>query len=242
MTQSPSRKSENPLKKVLSTLWPQSTKCLKWATTNRLQVCFSAIFRFVSFDKYVFFSSSDLIHIIDARQCEVEKLQQQIAQHTSELALRQMSLCSEPTAPKIGELVASSEQQAAFKNLRLIGYELKNFQLQAVSATLRGLDCLVIAPTGSGKSLTFQLPGVWSGLSVASLTIVVSPLRALIVDQVTSLNAKVPSIAIHTPFADNNDDNKHANEAYRKTPLRGKFGKGFNKKRSNSFTQHLSTS
>ena len=43
------------------------------------------------------------------------------------------------------------------------------------------------APTGSGKSLLFQLPAIYLGKEYNLLTIVVSPLKALIVDQVESL-------------------------------------------------------
>ncbi len=55
-------------------------------------------------------------------------------------------------------------------------------QLAAVQATLAGRDCLVVLPTGAGKSLCFQLPPLAkdSGFSV-----VVSPLIALARDQVS---------------------------------------------------------
>ena len=51
-----------------------------------------------------------------------------------------------------------------------------------------GIDnILLTAPTGSGKSLLFQLPAIYLGKEYNLLTIVVSPLKALIVDQVESL-------------------------------------------------------
>ena len=52
-------------------------------------------------------------------------------------------------------------------------------QREAVEAALDGRDSLVVMPTGGGKSLCYQLPG----LASADLTIVVSPLIALINDQ-----------------------------------------------------------
>jgi RecQ family ATP-dependent DNA helicase len=52
-------------------------------------------------------------------------------------------------------------------------------QREAVEAGLAGRDSLIVMPTGGGKSLCYQLPG----LATADLTIVVSPLIALMQDQ-----------------------------------------------------------
>lgn len=61
--------------------------------------------------------------------------------------------------------------------------QLHPFQLEAIKAVLNGRDVLTLAPTGSGKSLTYQLPA----LLRSGCTLVISPLIALIRDQVTTL-------------------------------------------------------
>src|SRR6476661_10660266 len=52
-------------------------------------------------------------------------------------------------------------------------------QREAVEAGLDGCDSLIVMPTGGGKSLCYQLPG----LASPDLTVVVSPLIALMNDQ-----------------------------------------------------------
>src|SRR5918994_2701300 len=67
-----------------------------------------------------------------------------------------------------------------------LGYEgFRAGQREPVEAALAGRDSLVVMPTGGGKSLCYQLPG----LASAELTIVVSPLIALMRDQWGKLNA-----------------------------------------------------
>ncbi len=57
-------------------------------------------------------------------------------------------------------------------------------QEAAVAAVLAGRDCLVLMPTGGGKSLCYQLPAILRG----GVGLVVSPLIALMQDQVSALH------------------------------------------------------
>ena len=59
-------------------------------------------------------------------------------------------------------------------------------QREVISTVLAGKDCLCVMPTGGGKSLCYQLPA----LALDGLTLVVSPLIALMKDQVDQLLAR----------------------------------------------------
>ncbi len=65
-------------------------------------------------------------------------------------------------------------------------------QREAVVAALEGRDSLIVMPTGGGKSLCYQLPG----LASEDLTIVVSPLIALMRDQWQRLTAAGHAVAM----------------------------------------------
>ena len=68
--------------------------------------------------------------------------------------------------------------------LRYMGVKrLRPNQLEPIVAALSGEDVLLISPTGSGKSLCFQVPA----LLARSHSIAVSPLKALMADQVFGL-------------------------------------------------------
>jgi ATP-dependent DNA helicase RecQ len=68
-------------------------------------------------------------------------------------------------------------------------------QWPPIQAVLSGRDALVVMPTGSGKSLIYQLPA----LMLPGLTVVVSPLIALMKDQQDKLVAHgVDAVAMHS--------------------------------------------
>jgi ATP-dependent DNA helicase RecQ len=72
---------------------------------------------------------------------------------------------------------------------RLFGFEhFRPGQAKVVDAALADRDALVVMPTGSGKSLCYQLPALMRD----DLTLVVSPLVSLMQDQVAALRSVVP--------------------------------------------------
>jgi ATP-dependent DNA helicase RecQ len=69
----------------------------------------------------------------------------------------------------------------------VFGYpSFREGQERAISAVLSGRDALVVMPTGSGKSLCYQVPA----LVLPGVTVVVSPLIALMKDQVDALSLR----------------------------------------------------
>jgi ATP-dependent DNA helicase RecQ len=72
---------------------------------------------------------------------------------------------------------------------RVFGFEeFRPGQAEAVGAALTGRDALVVMPTGSGKSVCYQLPALLRD----DLTVVVSPLVSLMQDQVSALERVAP--------------------------------------------------
>ena len=78
-------------------------------------------------------------------------------------------------------------QTEILQKLLLTHFGFKSFrphQKEVCLNVLKGKDTLLVMPTGAGKSLCYQLPG----LARQGTTIVISPLLALIEDQVDKLN------------------------------------------------------
>ena len=72
-------------------------------------------------------------------------------------------------------------------------------QQEAVEAVLAGRDAVVLLPTGAGKSSCYQVPAVLLARQGAGTTLVVSPLIALMIDQVAGLAARgIAAAALHS--------------------------------------------
>ncbi|MBO4595559.1 MAG: RecQ family ATP-dependent DNA helicase [Bacteroidales bacterium] len=92
------------------------------------------------------------------------------------------------------------------------GYaSFRPMQEEIVQAALKGDDVLAILPTGGGKSVCFQVPA----LMTEGLALVVTPLIALMKDQVENLAARgIKAIAIHTGMSRHQVDLALNNAAY----------------------------
>ena len=83
-------------------------------------------------------------------------------------------------------------------------------QRQVIDAIISGRDTLCIMPTGGGKSLCFQLPTI----ARSGVAIVISPLIALMKDQVDSLNAiNIPATFINSSLSPGEQQDRLAKTA-----------------------------
>ena len=92
----------------------------------------------------------------------------------------------------------SAETLAAARELLRSKFGFADFlpgQAEVIEAVLSSRDALAVAPTGSGKSLLYQLPAAMG----PGLVVVASPLIALMRDQLRALEGKgVAAVALHS--------------------------------------------
>ena len=89
--------------------------------------------------------------------------------------------------------------------------DFKHGQIEPIKAIMDGRDAVVVMPTGSGKSLIFQLPAVL----LPGLTLVVSPLIALMKDQRDKLIEQgIDALAMHSHLntADTREVNRQVDD------------------------------
>src|SRR6266853_87596 len=90
------------------------------------------------------------------------------------------------TAHSVVTQMPPSEESFRSMLKRYFGFDsFRPLQEEIIRDTLAGKDVFALLPTGGGKSLCFQLPA----LTRTGLTVVVSPLIALMKDQVDALQA-----------------------------------------------------
>ncbi len=89
--------------------------------------------------------------------------------------------------PTFDQVPVSDDERAAVTDAvqRLFGFaRILPGQVETIACALRNEDALTILPTGGGKSLCYQVPAF---LATSGVTLVISPLIALMKDQVDSL-------------------------------------------------------
>lgn len=113
-------------------------------------------------------------------------------------------------------VTGSFTEEQILKALKIyFGFDkFRPLQREIIQATLSGKDVMAILPTGAGKSLCFQLPAILS----KGVTVVVSPLIALMKDQVDQLDtAGIPGTFLNSSLS-----SQEAGERMRGL-LRGKY-------------------
>ncbi len=91
----------------------------------------------------------------------------------------------ERSAPRIRERKKIDPDKLEDLLSEVFGFDkFRPYQHNVCKSVVQGKDMLLVMPTGSGKSLCYQLPGIARG----GTTLVVSPLIALMEDQVEKLN------------------------------------------------------
>jgi len=92
--------------------------------------------------------------------------------------------------------------------LRIFGIDrFRQGQLPIVLAALSGKSVLVVSPTGSGKTLCFQLPAVLR----SNVAVVVSPLKTLMTDQVSALlRKKIPATFINSDLSKEEKETRYS--------------------------------
>lgn len=86
------------------------------------------------------------------------------------------SVVAPATAEPVREYSPALREALARARAVLRIRDLRPGQAEVIESVLSGRDTLAVMPTGSGKSLTYQLPSLW----LPGPTLVVSPLLALI--------------------------------------------------------------
>ncbi|MCB1224625.1 MAG: ATP-dependent DNA helicase RecQ [Verrucomicrobiales bacterium] len=102
-----------------------------------------------------------------------------------------------PSAPAPSDAPSVHDAREALR--RFFGFrEFLDGQEAVIASVLSGRDTLVVMPTGGGKSLCYQLPA----MVMDGITVVVSPLIALMKDQVDALERRgIPATLINSSIS-----------------------------------------
>ena len=110
------------------------------------------------------------------------------------------------TAPSLPEHQLSGPLRTILRSIFALD-DFREGQLEAISEVVAGRDCVVLLPTGAGKSLIYQM----AGLILPGRTIVIDPLVALMEDQVRSLRAQsIDRIVALSSFTSQSGDSEAA--------------------------------
>ncbi|MEZ4711168.1 MAG: RecQ family ATP-dependent DNA helicase, partial [Caldilineaceae bacterium] len=123
------------------------------------------------------------------RQHKWQELQQVLAPFTgveAAVAANPTELYRHLSGPESIQVERKEQRTIQLEAVRHFGFmKLRHGQMETIATILRGESILAVMPTGAGKSLCYQLPA----LTLPQATLVISPLIALMKDQVESLPA-----------------------------------------------------
>ena len=109
------------------------------------------------------------------------------------------------------------EAMETIRKIFLPAYEWRENQLDALPAVLsRKNDCLVSIPTGGGKSILFQGPALYYSAFTNRLSIVVTPLKALMEDQVSELHNPRLGFYTNVDYLNSDRSQGEVQQIYRK--------------------------
>lgn len=141
--------------------------------------------------------SSKAVQLELARRQDVElrALQQALAPFSNTTGITSadpIALYNQLSGPESIKVDRQEQRAIQLEAVRHFGFmKLRTGQIEVMAAILRGESMLTVMPTGAGKSLCYQLPA----LTLPKATLVISPLIALMKDQVESLPSAARSKA-----------------------------------------------
>ncbi|GFT77297.1 ATP-dependent DNA helicase Q1 [Nephila pilipes] len=101
--------------------------------------------------------------------------QQLLDKASEELASQDWERCDHPWSDRVKDTLKTKFKMDKFRP----------HQLSVINAVMSGQDCILLMPTGGGKSLCYQLPA----MVLDGITLVVSPLVSLMEDQIMAMDA-----------------------------------------------------
>ena len=131
----------------------------------------------------------DLLIDLDTFNCPLSVLKPSkipaVVIRSARLPVTPLERTLEPSSRRVTTTDDDSIQQALVLLLNEIFNkpEFREGQLEAITQVIKGQDCVVLLPTGAGKSLIYQV----AGLVLPGRTLVIDPLVALMEDQVRRL-------------------------------------------------------
>ncbi|XP_030820644.1 LOW QUALITY PROTEIN: ATP-dependent DNA helicase Q4 [Camarhynchus parvulus] len=105
----------------------------------------------------------------------------------------------DPLYPPNPDGTVPDPPEEVLEALRTLGFDsFRPGQAEAVMRVLSGISTLLLLPTGSGKSLCYQLPAFLYHRRSPCISIVISPLVSLMDDQVSGLPSALKAVCIHS--------------------------------------------